>query len=647
MKRVLIVFLLMCLALPMFVACDDAGVNDGSEANSDNSAESANDSDSDTSEEISMEPDKDAVTFWKDEYSNGDIKSANDVYNLKAFKDGNSTEDYNSLPAGDTRFIFEGLDSSRAVVLSEGYALTLPGKDITPDFSLGALRSKYKGENYVLTVSYEDKNPYGANPNGWKTYYDEWLARYFVNIDFLTENNIRRTRQMGETTELLNGYVVNYFDFKINVATKMEYDCYSIAIVRPANSYEYFWFFVLKSKGAMYKEMDDIVASFKEIKKEGKPINSVGAYELKIPEFWNDETKAYYNKLLTQTTVDMGAFFQGRDQEYMDWFASEEGINSNLDIYMDYLHIGWYGSSYSQSNLDVNFMLEHAGGNGFNGKPVLELTYQFTTTNNGLGGYTPMFDICRGRIDAQFRRLAKDIKKYGKPVLFRLNNEMNTDWTSYCGMQTLNDPDIFIDTWRRLYDIFKEEGVDNCIWIWNPISTGMTIKATGCPYSNWGDQLCYWPGSDYVQMLGLTFYQMNNDSQIESFKDMYTKLYKTNTPYFDNFPAIIGEFACGAGGEVIYDWGKGGYVPVMDLETKKQWQANWINGMFDCFMKNQEPGYEFAKNIKAATWFSCNDYADVDGESKVINYLRLDSGVPKALEAFRNGYAKLKEAREK
>ena len=257
-----------------------------------------------------------------------------------------------------------------------------------------------------------------------------------------------------------------------------------------------------------------------------------------------------------------------------------------------------------------------------------------------------MFDICRGKIDSQFRRLAKDIKKYGKPVLFRLNNEMNTDWTSYCGMQTLNDPDLFIETWRRLYDIFKEEGVDNCIWIWNPISTGIGIEATGCPYSNWGDQLCYWPGSDYVQMLGPTFYQMNNDTQIESFKDMYTKLYKSNTPYFDNFPAIIGEFACGAGGEVIYDWGKGDYVPVKDLETKKQWQAQWINGMFDCFMKNQEPGYEFAKNIKAATWFSCNDYATVNGEDKVINYLRLDSGVPLAIKAFRDGYAKLKEARK-
>ena len=69
--------------------------------------------------------------------------------------------------------------------------------------------------------------------------------------------------------------------------------------------------------------------------------------------------------------------------------------------------------------------------------------------------------------------------------------------------------------------------------------------------------------------------------------------------------------------------------------------------MFECFMKNQEAGYEFCKNIKAAAWFSANDYATVDGVNKVINYLRLDSGVPKAIEAFRNGYAKLKEAREK
>jgi hypothetical protein len=625
MKKLLVYLLLFTLALPLFASCNG-------ETETESSSEPL-----ESLEESVMTPDENAVTVWNDIYADDNVKAANDVYKLQAYKDGIATEDYASLPAGDTRLIFEGKEFSRVAVLSEGYALTLPGNNITADFSLGALRSKYKGDNYVLTVTYENQNPYGANPGGWNTYYTEWVARYFDNNQFLMENSIRRTRQQGETTELLKGFTVNYYDFRVNTASKMEYDCYSIAIVRPTSSYEYFWFFVLKSDQPMTEQMDAIVASFKELEKSGEPVNSVGSYELKIPEFWNDETKAYYNKLLTQTTVDFGAFFQGRDQTYMDWFVSEEGINSNLDIYMDYLHIGWYDN---RSNLDVEFMLEHAGGNGFNGKPVLELSYQFTTTNNALGGYTPMYDICRGRLDAHFRQLAKDIKRYGKPVLFRLNNEMNTDWTSYCGMQTMNDPDVFIDTWRRLYDIFKEEGVDNCIWIWNPI-------ASSCPYSNWGDQLNYWPGSDYVQMLGLTYYQMNNDKKIESFKEMYTELYKKNTPWFDNFPAIIGEFACGAGGEVTYDWAKPGYVPVPDLETKKQWQADWITAMFECFMKNQEAGYEFCKNIKAAAWFSANDYATVDGVNKVINYLRLDSGVPKAIEAFRNGYAKLKEAREK
>ena len=632
MKKLLVFLLLVCMALPLLTACDDQI-----------------DASTDSSEESIMTPDKNAEIVWNEAFkdeANG-FADASSVYSLTAYSDGLAVEDYSSLPAGDTRYLFGGSEKTRAVVMSEGYALTLPTANVTADFSLGALRSKYYGDGYVLTVSYEDQNPYGkrqgdkiiVDENGWKTYFDEWLVRYFVNNDFLLENSIRRTRAIGETTELLEGYVVNYYDMQINVAAKMEYDCYSIAVVRPADSYQYFWFFVLKSGDPMFEEMDSIVASFKELGdlKAGKPVNSVGSYELKIPEHWNDETKAYYNKLLTQNTVDMGMFYQKNDPIYVDWFY--ESIESELDVFMTYLHTGWYGKDYTRSALDMDLITSEAGGNGFNGKPVLELTYQFTTTNNALGGYTPMYDIMRGRLDTEFRTLAQEIKEYGKPVLFRLNNEMNTDWTSYCGMQTMNDPDMFIDTWRRLYDIFVEEGVDNCIWIWNPI-------ATSCPYSNWGDQLNYWPGSDYVQMLGLTYYQMNNDNKIESFAEMYKELYGKNTPWFDNFPAILGEFACGAGAEVTYDYTQGKYIPVPNLEQKKQWQAQWITDMFDCFMKKNEPGYEWCKNITVATWFSCNDYCEVDGEQKIYNYLKLDNGVPLAIEAFKNGYAALRAERE-
>lgn len=613
MKKLTAAMLILLFSISLLASCSDGKTESSA-------------SPEETSEESIMTPDSNAQTVWNEKYSYGGISGADKVSHLTAFSDGKETDDYADA-SGDTRYIFEGDSETRIAVLSEGYALTLPDTGVTADFSLGALRSKYTTDRYILTVSYEDQNPYGDNENGFKIYYDEWLARYFENVDFLNANGIRRTRPIGETTELLPGYTVNYYDMTVTLASRMQYDTYSVAIVRPTNSYDHFWFFVMKSEKDMYEAMDAIVASFVELDPQGTPVNSVGAYELKIPESWNSETLAYYNSIMSQTDVDFGAYFAGNDTSYIDWMYSDEALGAPLDVFMTYLHIGWYDTA---SSLDLSLVNAQAGGNGVNGKPVLELTYQFTNTNNSLGGYTPMYDICREKYDTQFRKLAKDIKSYGKPVLFRLNNEMNTDWTSYCGMVTMCDPDIFIETWRYLYDLFQEEGVDNCIWIFNPI-------ATSCPYSNWGDTLNYFPGEDYVQMLGLTYYQMNTDDDIASFETMYRELYRQNTPYFDNYPAIIGEFGCAAGGDYYYDWGEGAYIAVTDTDARRDAQEKWIDEMFSCFSKNQEKGYEFCKNIKIATWFSANDYATIDGKEEIINHLKLDESTPKAIAALRRG----------
>ena len=42
----------------------------------------------------------------------------------------------------------------------------------------------------------------------------------------------------------------------------------------------------------------------------------------------------------------------------------------------------------------------------------------------------------------------------------------------------------------------------NAIWIWNPFGTTY-------PYCSWGEDLCYFPGAEYVQLLGGTSYEMN------------------------------------------------------------------------------------------------------------------------------------------
>ena len=309
----------------------------------------------------------------------------------------------------------------------------------------------------------------------------------------------------------------------------------------------------------------------------------------------------------------------------------ETAFDYQYDILPTYTHMGWY--NYEKPLYRPNFKMAKyiAGGNGFNNKPVLQYTYQFTYSNNTeLNGYTPMFDVLRGKFDDFFASLARDVKSYEQPVLFRLNNEMNTDWTSYCGMVTLLDPDIFIMTWQKLYKIFEKEGVNNAIWIFNPI-------ARSTPYSNWGDMLNFMPGEDYVQMLGLTSYEMGNDAEnYRSFYDHYTELYQRNTPYFDQYPAIISEFAAGSGGEVMMNYDTNQYEATEPMRNKDL-QAKWVQEMFTYFNAEDKSQYPFVKNIKAAIWFSTNDVVVLNDETKITNYLKLDDALIGTLAAFKEG----------
>ena len=138
-------------------------------------------------------------------------------------------------------------------------------------------------------------------------------------------------------------------------------------------------------------------------------------------------------------------------------------------------------------------------------------------------------------------------------------------------------------------------------------------------------------------MIGLTYYQMNTAKYVASFREMYEDLYKKNTPYFDNYPAIIGEFGCAAGGDYVYDWDKHEHikVPEEEIEKRRKLQAEWIKGMAECFLCNQEPKNEFCRNIKLATWFSANDCEVINEKSEIVNKLKIDRDTPLAAEQLR------------
>lgn len=64
-----------------------------------------------------------------------------------------------------------------------------------------------------------------------------------------------------------------------------------------------------------------------------------------------------------------------------------------------------------------------------------------------MGKEAPILDIYRGKKDDDLRRIARQIAQYGEPMLFRVNNEMNSDWTCWAAHNAMLDPEIFTDTW--------------------------------------------------------------------------------------------------------------------------------------------------------------------------------------------------------
>ena len=586
-------------------------------------------------EEVSVD------NLWNEEYQDeSNLFAEKDIKSTKLFYKGEYV-DLNTQVSKrkDVKYEFYSEDSMRLVNSPEKYAVTIPSENVEIDYSLGKYRVQVGFDDSMLTITHETSNPYGTNSSSWHTYLNEWVNRYVDNPKYLEDNNLKYTRDVITSTSILEGYEVITYSILINDNQNVDKPYYDISIVRQEKEYVEFFMFVMKSKTNQSSKHDDIIKSFKMVDQFGYSENYVGQYEVKANPKWNQETLNYFNKINAADTLEFGFFshslvddndVENRDLVYDRVVEENKRLNllTNYDqeICATYTHLAWGDTPmYFPSTLASQL----ASGNGFNNKPVLQFTLQYTTNNNNVNiynetnNYTPMFDILRGKYDDYFTRLAKDIKAYGKPVLFRLNNEMNTDWTSYCGMITLLDPDIFQMTWIRLFEVFEKNNVDNCIWIFNPI-------AVSCPYSSWGEDLCYMPGTDYVQALGLTRYEMLNDlNTMKSFKDGYTILYEKNKECWMNYPWVVSEFGCAAGGAITED----GNLTV--LYRNKDVQAKWVKDMFEC-LTNKDKN-EFCKKISVMVWFNANDYQD----GKILNSLYLDSRLTDTFAAFKEGFAKI------
>ncbi len=483
---------------------------------------------------------------------------------------------------------------------ARGFSIGFP-MDAEFDFSVAQDYIKAEGDNLTMYVSKE----YTTYLEGDKTkgYIKEYVNKYLLADTYLENNRITIHK---DAIEYINKNWVQIIALSRQPApdSEIEYNTYVYCYIYTGTPKFYRVMFkapeyndeiIDKVYRTLYSFEDNIIVS-------GTPRNTTN-FKPEIPDNWSEETRRFYDELVNSDgKIKWGIYepLNVRCDDMSDILTLEEKLDYQFDGVLEYLYLG--------EDLPISGM-----NKAYKDNKVIELTIQTSTVmNENLDGYNPVFDVIDGKKDDEIYTLAKQIKEYGHPILFRLNNEMNSDWTSYGISATMNDPEIYIEIWRRIYNIFMEVGVDNTIWVFNPNNESF-------PPHGYNQTMAFYPGDEYVQVFGITgyntgtYYAERNNEVWKEFDYIYSDIHKRNYETYKNFPWLITEFASSSvGGD----------------------KAEWIKNMFSDIKKYP--------NIKMAFWFNSADYdVKVSGEEVLARPYWLDEN-EETLKAFKEGLSEYK-----
>jgi mannan endo-1,4-beta-mannosidase len=119
---------------------------------------------------------------------------------------------------------------------------------------------------------------------------------------------------------------------------------------------------------------------------------------------------------------------------------------------------------------------------------------------------TSVAAIAAGLYDSYLSSYAKSVRSYHRPVVLSFGHEMNGYWYTWGHRHT--SPAVFVAAWRHIVKLFRAQKALNVTWLW----TINTIhKMTGVPSPR-----PWWPGSSYVNWVGIDGYFTNSSSVFAS-----------------------------------------------------------------------------------------------------------------------------------
>jgi len=399
----------------------------------------------------------------------------------------------------------------------DGYSLHVP-KSMSVDMTYSSVRAVLESDDTRIEIYKEDVSGVGK-------------ATYIIYSNRFLRNQIDH-RLLYRRAQIFKGRLVTATAFTRDTLAKIENDKnYYLCLDIPISKYVYT--ILIKSSHAIggFNEYAYIPRSFSVF----TPKTSARDRQSKTIDVskrgWNSATKAFYDKYFNADAPLTWGIYEP-SSNWLDFKrikTHEETFGYVFPVMLQYTDFNpWYGAPA------ISVRLQSASEQG----KTVELTLQ---TNPKEDGGNMVYDILNGKYDEFLRDYARAVARFEKPVLFRLGNEMNGEWCAYCAHHTARDTEIYKAFYRYVYSFFQEAGADNVIWVWNP-------NGVSFPGFKWNHELMYYPGDEYVDIVGMTayntgtYYYASGERWIE-FDALYDGLYAAYLARYSQ-PFMITEFSC-------------------------------------------------------------------------------------------------------
>lgn len=198
----------------------------------------------------------------------------------------------------------------------------------------------------------------------------------------------------------------------------------------------------------------------------------------------------------------------------------EKKLNTAFDISAHY--IPW-GDTYHFKNLK-SLLKEHQYTPLISWEPWSN-DFSFSDSHEDYQENKRIFmHILQGDFDAYIKQTAFAIKAYENTVYLRFAHEFDNPFYPWSSTGN-NNADEFKMAWRYIWSIFRELGVTNVKWVWNPWKSEAVSR--------------YYPGDSYVDFVGIT--ALNYGEQ-ERFENIYLPFKEALKTYPIKKPVILAEF---------------------------------------------------------------------------------------------------------